>query len=67
MLLVIVLLGYIEYLGIRWVLLKFTDIKLDILPDRYYDDPKRTWTNASILLICFLITSAIFMIIFEGK
>lgn len=64
MILVALILSCVEYLGIRYILLKFTNIKLDILPDRYYNDPKRNWTNIGIFLMIYLITSIIFILLF---
>jgi len=57
------LLGYVEYIVIRAVFLKFSNIKLDLVPDRYHNDPKRTWTNVAVLLSCFLTTLVILYLI----
>lgn len=56
-------LGYIFYVLVRLLLLKYTDIKLDIIPDRYPDDPKRTWQGAGTYMACYLIAGIILMIL----
>ncbi|WP_069999359.1 hypothetical protein [Cellulosilyticum sp. I15G10I2] len=56
--------SYLEYLAIRFILLKYTKIELDIFPDRYYDNPKKTWLGAGIFITCFLITGWIVELLF---
>lgn len=45
-----------EYILIREILKRKWDIHLDLIPDRYGDDLKRTWLNASVFLACFFVT-----------
>lgn len=44
--------------------MKLNMIELDLFPNYYYDNPKRTWTNAGILIICFIVTTIIMIILF---
>ena len=64
MILIILILSYLEYLAIRFILLKYTKIELDIFPDRYYDNPKKTWLGAGIFITSFLITGLIVGMVF---
>lgn len=56
-------LGYILYLLLRLLLLKYTDIELDIIPDRYADDLKRTWKGAGTYMACYLVAAIILMVL----
>ncbi len=56
MVLIALIISYMEYLVIRKLLLSKLNIKLDILPDRYYDNPKRNWLNAFVFMFCFIFT-----------
>lgn len=61
------LFSYIFYLILRIVLEKLNIITLDLFPNYYYDNPKRTWTNAGVLIICFVITTVIMYILFGDE
>lgn len=64
MIIVVLILSYLEYLAVRAYLIKFYNLELDMFPDRYGDDPKRTWTGAGILLACFFVTMIIYILLF---
>ena len=48
--------AFVLYFLVRLILIKYTKIELDLIPDRYYDNPIRTWRNAGVFLICFIIS-----------
>jgi hypothetical protein len=64
MVLIILIMAYCEYLIIRKIVRKKWHIELDLLPDRYGDDLKRTWLNAGVFLGCFVVTLIIMCLIF---
>jgi hypothetical protein len=64
MALLIAFLAYGEYLFIRLFINKYTNLDLDIFPDRYYDNPKKTWIGAGIFMASFFITAMILALIF---
>ena len=64
MLILVLIISYLEYLAVRACLIKFYNLGLDMFPDRYGDDPKRTWTGAGILLACYFITLVIYILLF---
>lgn len=64
MILIVLVLAYCEYLLIRKILINKWGIELDLLPDRYHNDLKRTWLNAGVFMGCFLVTLIIMCFIF---
>ncbi len=64
MILITLVIACCEYILIRVVLKRKWDIHLDLILDRYGDDLKRTWLNASVFLACFFVTLIIMILIF---
>lgn len=64
MILITLVIACCEYILIRGVLKHKWDIHLDLIPDRYGNDLKRTWLNASVFLACFYVTLIIMIMIF---
>jgi len=56
--------SYVIYLILRKVLMSLNIIELDFYPNYYYDDPKRTWINAGVLIGCFVVTVTTIILLF---
>lgn len=57
------ILAYVEYLVIREIVNEKTDLDLDIFPEYYYDDLRKTWIGAGILLAGFVVNYLIFWLL----